>query len=229
MTGSVASLRRRRGSARRLLCPIVDPVAGGEQQPLPLMDPAPPSSVRRPSRRIQLRRRAALVRAVVASSSARPAIRRSRIPLLEVAAVFLPRPPVTPRRLVVPSPPGVPSVAALLRSIQPWGRCRSARRGSAATPARRRAWGAGRSVAALPVVEQRPPLQLVLASIRRRHRPPVAYPVAGGGCHRPQASARPPRLASPSAAARAPFAHLRPRPPACRLHASVSVRAVIAA
>jgi len=94
MTGSVASLRRRRGSARRLLCPIVDPVAGGEQQPLPLMDPAPPSSVRRPSRRIQLRRRAALVRAVVASSSARPAIRRSRIPLLEVAAVFLPRPPL---------------------------------------------------------------------------------------------------------------------------------------
>ena len=59
------------------------------------MDPAPPSSVRRPSRRIQLRRRAALVRAVVASSSsARPAIRRSRIPLLEVAAVFLPRPPL---------------------------------------------------------------------------------------------------------------------------------------
>ena len=95
MTGSVASLRRRRGSARRLLCPIVDPVAGGEQQPLPLMDPAPPSSVRRPSRRIQLRRRAALVRAVVtSSSSARPAIRRSRIPLLEVAAVFLPRPPL---------------------------------------------------------------------------------------------------------------------------------------
>ena len=175
MTGSVASLRRRRGSARRLLCPIVDPVAGGEQQPLPLMDPAPPSSVRRPSRWIHPRRRAA-------------AVRPSRI---------RPSPPSRchPASRIRSSPPPPPAVFILTSSARPSARCGRCRGHLPVRPSRRPLLSRIR-----PLRSARRP---VLISARRggRPAPPSAVRAAPGlrflcaaRCRPPP---QPPRVAPP--------------------------------
>ena len=90
MTGSVASLRRRRGSARRLLCPIVDPVAGGE--PLPVwIRRGLLLRRRRGAVRLQARRRgsraSAPVRALVLPARLCPRASSVRARLLPVPAL----------------------------------------------------------------------------------------------------------------------------------------------
>ena len=211
MTGSVASLRRRRGSARRLLCPIVDPVAGGEQQPLPLMDPSPPSSARRPC--------------VLAPPVA--AVLPSRIRRLEVAAIFIRPPPVAD----LPSPSLLrrrrgPSTAAVqIRPARIYRRARSSL-GVGSGEIRRRSASRGCPPARPSRLLLAPPATAICdwpaarrGSARRGHScagPPSSSP--------PSPPARPPRASSAAAVGAVPArprrrAPIRPpllTPPVCR-------------
>jgi len=114
---------------------VVDPLAGGEQQPLPVMDPSLPSSVRHPLRRIRLR---PFVPSLSVSSSSAAVAGGSALPGRPSRGRGSPsaRPSARHGRCRGPSsapvarPPSAPSVPSLL--------VRSPRRPSVRAPVRSR-------------------------------------------------------------------------------------------